>query len=54
MISNSAKEEGGAIKWTYFSPSLSRVLFSNNTAIYGKDLAAYPIIFRVRFYKKGI
>ena len=43
FISNKAIEEGGAIKWGGVIPNSSENIFINNTAIYGGDIAAYPM-----------
>ncbi|TNV88132.1 hypothetical protein FGO68_gene10719 [Halteria grandinella] len=38
--SNFAEQEGGAIKWNYYEPIMSNVIFKNNSAgVYGDELA---------------
>ena len=40
--SNSAKSEGGALKFNEETPILIDNIFFNNSAEYGKDIAAFP------------
>lgn len=41
---NSAELDGGAIKYTYYQPTISSDSnFVNNTALYGSDIASYAI-----------
>ena len=40
--SNKASLQGGAIKWDHYRPQLKDVTFTNNSALYGNDLASYP------------
>ncbi|TNV88051.1 hypothetical protein FGO68_gene16005 [Halteria grandinella] len=40
---NTAGLEGGAIKWNYYQPTFSKVLYQDNKArIYGDDIASVP------------
>ena len=41
--SNNAISEGGAIKWNFEMPIIENNIFFNNSALYGNDIAAYPI-----------
>ena len=41
--SNKASLQGGAIKWDHYRPQLRDVTFTNNSALYGNDLASYPV-----------
>ena len=43
MSSNTATREGGAIYYGYKRPEISEVVFSNNTAPYGNDIASYAV-----------
>ena len=47
FINNTAEIQGGAIYWDYHPPNidLANVIFSNNSADYGPDLATLPIKF---------
>lgn len=47
FINNSATSQGGAIKYDVFRPYLQDNIFTNNTALYGPDIASYPI--KVKF-----
>lgn len=47
FINNSATFQGGAIKYDVFRPFLQDNIFLNNTALYGPDIASYPI--KVKF-----
>jgi hypothetical protein len=47
FINNSAKVNGGAIKYTYYSPNTTvNNSFSSNQAQYGTTLASYPVQMR--------
>lgn len=53
FMTNIAKIEGGAIKWSENKPIIEEDnVFINNSAIYGKDIASYPIRMIVEFYNK--
>lgn len=41
--SNIAEIEGGCIKWVGATPNLINLVFLNNRAVYGDDLASYPL-----------
>ena len=43
MSSNTATREGGAIYYGYKRPEISEVVFSNNIAPYGNDIASYAV-----------
>ena len=44
FVSNTASISGGAIKWNDIIPfNLSLNTFDDNSAIYGNDIASYPI-----------
>ena len=50
---NNASTEGGAIKWTHNKPFIDKfTIFENNLAVYGKNLAGFPIRMRVIFNSK--
>jgi len=40
---NIATKQGAAIKYQKLRPILDQITFSNNSAIYGNDIASYPI-----------
>jgi predicted outer membrane repeat protein len=42
FMDNSALLRGGAIAWTY-QPKLANVTFTNNSAVYGPDVASYGV-----------
>ena len=44
---NLAKIEGGAIKWQEIEPVFQNNTFTNNSAIYGSEIAAFP--FKIEF-----
>ncbi len=47
FVNNSAKINGGAIKYTYYSPNTTvNNTFSQNSAQYGGNLASYPVQMR--------
>ena len=46
--SNSAETKGGAIYYGYNRPMLADMLFSNNSATYGPDLASYAVKIRIQ------
>ena len=43
FIGNAATLQGGAIKYNYYRPNISNAYFENNTALYGTNIASYPI-----------
>lgn len=44
FLNNSAKVNGGAIRYTYYKPNITlNNTFTGNTAEYGRDLASYPV-----------
>jgi len=43
FTSNSAKEDGGAIYWTKQEPTLLNNTYSNNTALYGANVASFGV-----------
>ena len=43
FTNNTAQEKGGAIYYNYNNPSISNVTFESNTALYGPNLASYPV-----------
>ena len=49
--SNFAFEEGGSIKWICNSPIWNKILFLDNNAIYGNEIASNPM--RMRFIISG-
>lgn len=52
FTNNQAEIEGGAVKYISKRPrNLTENYFSNNSAIYGKNLASYPI--RLRLYNES-
>ena len=42
FVNNLAYLEGGAIKWAHSIPIFSNNTYSNNTAIYGSNIASFP------------
>ena len=47
FVNNSAKINGGAIRYTYYSPNTTvNNTFSQNSAQYGGNLASYPVQMR--------
>ena len=50
---NFAYEEGGSIKWIGSSPFFKRLLFLNNNATYGNDVASHPIRMRLAFKEQS-
>ena len=53
FTNNEAKIEGGAIKWNDEMPLFINNLFLNNTAIYGKNIACFPIRMIVKVYNSS-
>ena len=42
-MSNTATQQGGAIYYNFRRPQFLNVSYSNNTALYGNDIASYPV-----------
>ena len=53
FINNSAAIEGGAIKWTKIMPLFTTNIFFNNSAVYGKNIAAFPCRIALLVYDKN-
>ena len=43
FISNHAITSGGAVKYDVYSPILQNITFERNIAMYGPDIASYPV-----------
>lgn len=43
FLGNQARYSGGGIVWTDSKPELRNLIFANNTALYGADIASFPI-----------
>ena len=43
FIGNTAIRQGGAINYNYVRPRLSRNLYQDNSALYGPNIASYPV-----------
>ena len=41
---NSASTQGGSLKWDHSRPSFTNLLFQNNSAAYGADMASFPVL----------
>ena len=52
--SNKAIMEGGAIKYTDNIPDLIFIVYENNMAFYGPDIASYPIRIGFKVYKTKV
>ena len=50
---NKAIIEGGAIKWNDEMPLFSDNLFFNNSAIYGENIASFPIRIIIKLYNSS-
>lgn len=50
FLNNMAFQEGGAIKWIGETPTFSNNVFFNNSAIYGANIASFPIRMTLRIY----
>ena len=44
---NTAARRGGALYYDFARPSLDRVRYSNNVAVYGMDIASYPVKIKI-------
>ena len=51
FINNSAVLEGGAIKWNDEMPIISNNTFENNTAVYGDNIASFPLRISLKTYE---
>ena len=47
FMSNKGVKSGGAIKYDVFRPKLSNISFKNNSALYGTNIASYPIKIKI-------
>jgi hypothetical protein len=43
FINNTALQDGGAIKYNSYPPILNNNTFTNNQAVYGPNVASYPV-----------
>jgi hypothetical protein len=43
FTNNSAATQGGAIYYNFIRPQMSNLIFTNNTAQYGQNIASYPL-----------
>ena len=43
FIGNTAVRQGGALNYNYVRPSFRNNLYQNNSALYGPDIASYPV-----------
>ena len=50
---NVAFEDGGSLKWLRMAPFLSNLFFGNNLAIYGENVASYPVKLKVILRDQG-
>lgn len=50
---NSAKIEGGAIKWSDEQPLIINNTFLNNSALYGNDIASFPLRLILNVYLRN-
>lgn len=50
---NKAIKEGGAVKWSDEQPSFFNNSFENNSAVYGEDIASFPIRMILNFFNKS-
>jgi hypothetical protein len=48
MIGNKATESGGAIEYDIYRPEFVNNEFVNNSAIYGPNIASYPVKIKVK------
>lgn len=53
FLNNKAFIEGGAIKWNDEMPILLNNYFSNNSAIYGENIASFPIRIIAKLYNSS-
>ena len=54
FMNNSAGLEGGAIKWSDEMPYFLNNTYMNNSAIYGEDIASFPIRIILSIYNKTL
>ena len=50
---NVAVEDGGSLKWLRNAPFLNNLFFLDNLAIYGENVASYPVRMKVILQDKG-
>ena len=43
FTNNAATEQGGAIYYNFRRPMLRNISYTNNSALYGPDIASYPV-----------
>ena len=43
FINNTATQQGGAIQYNFRRPGLNNINFDNNQAMYGQNIASYPV-----------
>ena len=43
FINNTSSQQGGAIYYDLYRPNMTNVIFVNNTAPYGPNIASYPV-----------
>lgn len=43
FINNHALLEGGVMKYTSYEPNVTNCNFTNNSALYGSNVAAFPV-----------
>ena len=53
FFNNTALKEGGAIKWNDEEPFLVNNVFWNNSAIYGENIACFPIRIIANLYNSS-
>lgn len=53
FINNKALHEGGAMKWNDEKPVFVNNTFENNSAIYGENIASFPIRMIFNFFNKS-
>ncbi|CAG9320353.1 unnamed protein product [Blepharisma stoltei] len=54
FFENAACLSGGAMKWYFSQPIISNLSFSNNSALYGNNLASFPLNLQVLNYKRRL
>lgn len=52
FVNNKAIIEGGAIKWNDEKPYFFNNTFINNSAIYGEDIASFPLRMILNYFNK--
>lgn len=53
FVNNSASIEGGCVKWNDEEPLFENNTFINNSAIYGENIASFPIRLILNFFYKN-